>query len=100
MNLQSYERSVAVHGDTKWLPVTTNTASGAVTIIVNVNPFPDASGQIVSQTEEDVSWAFTRRFEARIESALRSVESGDFDTVKTIDELIDYIDAQAREAKE
>lgn len=82
-----------------WVALTNSTESPFQQVLVYVGPpTPDPSA-FVSHTSDDLSWAYSPRFELRLDSALRAIEAGEFDTVNTIDELIEYIDAQGKKAK-
>lgn len=100
MNLQGFPllNDAARPKSRDWIPVTTCTGSPSLQILIYVGPSLCFPPEFASQTD-DLSWAYSHNFEIKIESALRAVESGDFDTVNTIDELIDYIDAQGKKAK-
>ena len=101
MNSQGFPilASVARSNDRGWVKQTTSTEMSLVQLYVYVGSSSPLASDFVSHTSDYLSWAFSQRFEARIDRALSAIESGHFDAVNTIDELIEYIDAQGKEAQ-
>ena len=53
-----------------------------------------------SETDDDTSWAHTARFEAKMDRVFRAIEEGQFQRIQTVDELIEYFNAQEKKAAE
>jgi hypothetical protein len=53
---------------------------------------------MTSLAYEDVSWAYSPSFIAKVTRALQAAEQGDYKSFRTIDELIDYLNERAKKA--
>lgn len=56
--------------------------------------------ELSSLTYEDISWAYSPSFVAKVSRALQAAEQGDYKSFRTIDELIDYLNETAKKATE
>ena len=71
-----------------------------LSILLDLNFDKWLTSYTTAEALEDLSWANTTEFKLKIDRAFKEIEHGKFASVRTIDELIEYIDAQREEAQE
>ena len=83
-------------GDSKWpIFMTMNTTNFEFGVFPN-KAMSSSQKVLSSQTGEDLSWAYSAHFLAKMDMAFREIENGEFDSIDTIDELIDLLDGREK----